>query len=58
MAKFRVVVSETQHYEVYVEAPNDLVAERIALETYGSDGEICDTDVEATEIDEEEKEND
>ena len=46
--KYRVIVTETQSYEVYVEAPNDLIAEEVALKSYGSDGEIFNTDVEAT----------
>ena len=53
MKKYRVVVTEIQSYEVYVDAPNDLIAEQIALNTYGNDGDIFNTDVEATEIEEE-----
>ena len=53
MKKYRVVVTEIQSYEVYVEASNDIIAEEIALNTYGCDGEIFNTDVEAT-VEEEE----
>lgn len=53
MAKYRVVVTETQSYEVYVEAPNDLLAEKIALDTYGSDGEVFNTDIEVIDMEEE-----
>ena len=54
MARFRVVIEETQSYEVYVEAPNDIEAERIALENYGCDGEIFNTDTNTVIIEEEE----
>lgn len=50
MKKYRVVVEETQSYEVYVEAPNDIEAERIALENYGYDGEIFNTDTNAVVV--------
>ena len=43
MKKFRVVVTETQSYEVYVEADNKDEAEEIALEEYGSIGDIFST---------------
>lgn len=43
MKKFRVVVTETQSYEVYVEADNKDKAEEIALEEYGSIGDIFST---------------
>lgn len=54
MAKYRVVVTETITYEVYVEAKDQIKAEDIALETYGYNGEISDTEAEVTEIEEEE----
>ena len=55
MARFRVVIEETQSYEVYVEAPNSIEAERIALENYGCDGEVFNTDTNAVIIEEEEE---
>ena len=55
MAKFRVVIEEIQTYEVYVEAPNDLEAERIALDTYGCDGEVFNTDTNVISTEEEEE---
>ena len=45
MKKYRVVVIETQSYEVYVEASTEEEAEDIALENYGCDGDIFNTDV-------------
>ena len=54
MKRYRVVVAETQSYEVYVEAENKEEAEEIALDTYGSDGEIFHTDTEVINIEEEE----
>lgn len=56
MARYRVVVEEIQTYEVYVEAPNDIEAERIALSTYGCDGEVTDTDINAVLTEEEDEE--
>ena len=53
MAKFRVVVVETQYYEVYVEADTKDEAEDIAIDTYGEDGDIFQTELEATLIEEE-----
>ena len=53
MAKFRVVVTETQYYEVYVEAHTEEEAEDIAIDTYGEDGDIFQTELEATLIEEE-----
>lgn len=38
--KYRVVVTETQSYELYVEADNQEEAEEIALEEYGCIGDI------------------
>ena len=52
MAKFRVVVTETQSYEVYVEAENKAKAEEIAFYGYGEMGEIFQTDAEVVEIEE------
>ena len=53
MAKFRVVVTETQYYEVYVEAHTEEEAEDIAIDTYGEDGDIFQTELEAILIEEE-----
>ena len=55
MARFRVVVEEIQSYEVYVEAPNDIEAQRIALESYGCDGEVFDTDTNVVDVEEEDE---
>lgn len=52
MARYRVVVEEIQSYEVYVDAPNDIEAQRIALENYGCDGEVFDTDTNAVIVEE------
>lgn len=43
MKKFRVVVTETQSYEMYVEADDKDEAKEIALEEYGSIGDIFST---------------
>lgn len=43
MSKFRVVVAETQYYEVYVEANTQDEAEDIAYDTYGAEGCIFST---------------
>lgn len=53
MATFRVIVEETQSYEVYVEADTEEKAEEIALEEYGCDGEIVHTNIEVVDIEEE-----
>ena len=55
MAKYRVIVEEIQSYEVYVEAHNDIEAERIALENYGCDGDIFNTDTNVVDVEEEEE---
>ena len=44
MSKYRVIVVETQTYEVCVEANNETEAEDIALETYGCYGDIISSD--------------
>lgn len=54
MKKYRVVVAETQSYEVYVEAESEEKAEEIALNNYGELGEIFQTDAEVIDIAEEE----
>lgn len=41
--KYRVIVTETQSYEVYVEADTQDEAEEIALEEYGYEGDIFST---------------
>ena len=45
MAKYRVIVTEAQSYEVYVEADNAEEAEEIALDDYGCCGDIFYTGV-------------
>ena len=52
--KYRVVVTETQSYEVYVEADTEEEAEEIAEDTYGCDGDVFHTDVNVILIEEEE----
>ena len=54
MAKYRVVIAETQYYEIYVEADTPSEAEDIACDTYGEDGDIFSTDVTVVNIEEEE----
>ena len=54
MAKYRVVVAETQSYEVYVEAESQEKAEEIAFYGYGELGEVFQTDAEVISIEEEE----
>ena len=49
---YRIVVTETQSYEVYVEAENEEEAEDIALDTYGYDGDIFHTDASVVLIEE------
>jgi hypothetical protein len=53
---FRVVIVESQSYEVYVEAPTKEAAESIALDTYGCNGNIFHSDANAIFIEEEEAE--
>jgi hypothetical protein len=55
MAKYRVVVAETQSYEVYVEAESKDEAEEIAEDIYGCDGEIFSTIVNTVFIEEEDE---
>lgn len=52
MAKYRVVVEETQSYEMYVEAESKEKAEEIAFYGYGEIGEIFKTDAEVIDIEE------
>ena len=52
MARFRVVVAETQSYEVYVDAENKEQAEEIAFYGYGKLGELFQTDAEVIDIEE------
>jgi hypothetical protein len=51
--KYRVVVAETQYYEVYVEADDKDEAEEIALEEYGYNGDIFSTLTDVTYMEEE-----
>lgn len=53
MAKYRFVIAETQTYEIYVDGKDIDEAMDIALNNYGSNGEIIHTD--ATLIDYEEE---
>lgn len=53
MAKYRVVVAETQYYEVYVEADTQEEAEDIAIDTYGEDGDIFTTELNTILVEEE-----
>ena len=55
MAKYRVIVTETQSYEVYIEADTREEAEEIAEDTYGCDGDIFSTDVNVVLVEEEEE---
>ena len=52
MKKYRVVVTETQSYEVYVEADTKDEAEEIALDNYGCDGNIFHTNTNVSLIEE------
>lgn len=52
MAKFRVTVTETQSYEVFVEADTKDEAEEIALDDYGYEGTIFHTDANVAFIEE------
>ena len=52
MSKFRVIVTETQSYEAYVEADTKEEAEEIAEDTYGCDGEIFSTIVNTVFVEE------
>jgi hypothetical protein len=52
MKKFRVVIAETQYYEVYVEANTEEKAEDLATDTYGEDGDIFLTELDAKLIEE------
>ena len=55
--KYRVIVTETQSYELYVEADTQYEAEEIALEEYGCNGTIFSTYADVTHIDRSEKYN-
>lgn len=50
--KYRVIVAETQSYEVYVDAENKDEAEDLALKLYGNESDIFQTDVEVIDIEE------
>ena len=50
--KYRVIVTETQSYELYVEADDIDEAEEIAAEEYGCIGDIFSTDVEIFSVEE------
>ena len=53
MKKYRVVVVESQSYEVYVEANTEDEAEEIAEETYGCDGDIFSSTIDVVHVEEE-----
>ena len=53
MKKYRVVVVESQSYEIYVEADTKEEAEEIAEENYGCDGDIFSTFVNVVCVEEE-----
>lgn len=53
--RYRVIVTETQSYEVYVEADNEDEAEEIALDEYGRKGDIFHTDANVVHIEEDEE---
>lgn len=53
--RFRVVVTETQSYEMYVDAESEEKAEEFALDNYGELGEIFQTDTEVIDIEEDEE---
>ena len=53
--RYRVIVTETQCYEVWVNADNEDEAEEIAIEEYDCEGDIFSTYVDVTHIEEEEK---
>ena len=55
MTRYRVVVAETQSYEVYVDAESKEKAEEIAFYGYGELGEVFQTDAEVIDIEEEEE---
>jgi hypothetical protein len=52
MANYRVLVTETQYYELYIEADTQDEAEAIAFDEYGCIGDISDTLVDVTLIEE------
>lgn len=54
MKTFKIIIAETQYYEVYIEADTPSEAEDIACDTYGEDGNIFSTDVTVVNIEEEE----
>ena len=50
--RFRVVIAETQSYEMYVDAESEEKAKEFALDNYGELGEIFHTDAEVINIEE------
>ena len=44
--KFRVIITESQNYEIFVEAEDEDSAKEIAEENYGCDGTVTSTFVE------------
>ncbi len=55
MKRYRVVVTVTEYYEVYVNAEDEEEAEDIALENYGIDGELFNTLSDVVNVEEEEE---
>lgn len=53
MKRYRVVVTVTEYYEVYVNAEDEEEAEDIALENYGVDGGIFNTLSDVIDVEEE-----
>ena len=52
---FRIVVTETQSYEMYVDAESEEKAEEFALDNYGELGEIFHTNAQVINIEEDEE---
>ena len=55
MKKYRVVVTVTEYYEVYVNAEDEEEAEDLAIENYGCDGELFNTLSDVASVEEEEE---
>lgn len=55
MAKFRVIVVETQYYEVYVEADTEDKANDIACDSYRVEGVIFSEGITIASTEEEEE---
>ena len=53
MKRYRVVVTVTEYYEVYVNAQDEEEAEDVAIENYGCDGELFNTLADVVSVEEE-----